>query len=51
LLSEFNEEESRASLSGLLIKEMGLRVAVELDRAGENLGLFLTLASKEGYQV
>jgi len=48
LLSEFKEEEGRASLSRLLLKEMGLRVIVELDSMGENLGFFLTLASKEG---
>jgi len=48
LLSEFNEEERRASLSKLLITDMGLRVIVELDRVGENLGFLLTLAAKEG---
>jgi len=48
LLSDFNEEDRRASVSRLSIKDIGLRVAAELDRAGENLGFFLTLASKEG---
>jgi len=42
LLSEFNEEEKRASVSRLSIKDIGLRVAAELDRAGENFGFFLT---------
>jgi len=48
LLSEFSEKERMASLSCPLVKEIGLRVSAELDWVGENLGFFLTLASKKG---